>query len=346
MVIPPQDQPITSLADVAQLAKVSIATASRVLTGSSHPVAEKTRRRVVSAAERLDYVPSAVGRALVTKRTALIGVIVNDISDPYFAEIARGIDDAARDAQYLTMICNADARPEAELSHVKALSSFPASGIIFAGSGSAVPGAEAAVAEAARRAEKRGVLVTALARKSFECRTLTVDNFAACRDLTRYLVSIGHRRIAFVEGPPDRYASIDRLAGFRSALAEASLTEAHVYTGGFDFESGATAARRMLSNDLPDAVVAGNDESAAGLSHALREAGIDVPGQVSVAGIDDTRTARIAGLTTVRVPLYELGHEAARQMVTRTANDGPLLTLFPHEIVVRSSTAPRHSTRP
>lgn len=113
-----RDQPMSSLSDVAKLAQVSIATASRVLGGSSHPVADKTRDRVMLAAEQLDYVPSAVARALVTKRTAIIGVIVNDINDPYFAEIARGVDDAARDAHYLTMICNADARPEAELAHV------------------------------------------------------------------------------------------------------------------------------------------------------------------------------------------------------------------------------------
>jgi LacI family transcriptional regulator len=330
---------MSSLTEVARLADVSVATASRVLSGSQHPVFEETRKRVVSAAQAVGYTPNGIARALVTGRSTIIGVVVGDIVDPYFSEITRGADDVARTHGYLTMVCNADGKPDVELAHVRALHSFPAAGIIFAGSGRLADNdVERSLSENVTRAAAAGTRVVALAKRSFDCDRILIDNVQICRDITRYLISIGHTRIAFIEGPSSLYTSSDRLEGFHQALKEAGLAPTGVYRGGFSFDDGASAIRRLLADDLPTAIVAANDEAAIGAVTTLREAGVDVPRAVSVAGIDDTRPAQIVGLTTVRVRLGDLGAAAARLIVTP---DEPGQAAPEHEIVVRATTAPR-----
>lgn len=331
---------MSSLVDVARLAEVSVATASRVLSGSRHPVSEETRTRVINAARTVGYTPNGTARALVTGRSTIIGMIVGDIMDPYFSEITRGADDVARKYGFLTMICNADGKTDVELAHVRAMHSFPAAGIIFAGSGRiADDDAERELAENVARAASSGTRVVALAKRGFESNRILIDNVMTSRDITRYLISIGHRRIAFIEGPPDLYTSRDRLQGFEQAMSEAGLSTGTTYRGGFSLDAGAAAARRLLAEGLPDAIVAANDEAAIGTLTTLREAGVDVPGTVSIAGIDDTRPAGIVGLTTVRVHLDELGAAAALAIVE---DDAAAETPAPeHEIVVRSTTAPR-----
>lgn len=329
-----------SLVDVARLAKVSVATASRVLSGSGHPVSEPTRDRVVSAARAVGYTPNGTARALVTGRSTIIGVIVGDIVDPYFSEITRGADDVAQEYGYLTMICNADGKADIELAHVRALHSFPAAGIIFAGSGRITDNEiERTLAENVARAAASGTRVVALAKRGFESSRILIDNVMTCHDVTRYLISIGHRRIAFIEGPPDLYTSRDRLEGFAQAMSEAGLPSDATYRGGFSIDAGASAARRLLADGLPDAIVAANDEAAIGALTTLRNAGVDVPGTVSVAGIDDTRPAGIVGLTTVRVRLDELGAAAALAIVEEGSQDET--PTRGHEIVVRATTAPK-----
>jgi LacI family transcriptional regulator len=334
---------MSSLVDVARLAEVSVATASRVLSGSRHPVSEETRDRVVSAARSVGYTPNGSARALVTGRSTIIGMIVGDIVDPYFSEITRGADDVAHEYGFLTMICNADGKADLELAHVQALHSFPAAGIIFAGSGRISDGdAERALAKSVARAASLGTRVVSLAKRSFESSRILIDNVMTCHDITRYLISIGHRRIVFIEGPPDLYTSRDRLQGFEQAMTEAGLPGDATYRGGFSLDAGASAARRLLADGLPDAIVAANDEAAIGALTTLREAGVDVPGKVSVAGIDDTRPAGIVGLTTVRVRLGELGAAAALAIV-----EGDSQAETPaqgHEIVVRATTAPRQTS--
>jgi|SRR5579884_407265 len=331
---------MSSLIDVARFAEVSVATASRVLSGSRHPVSEETRNRVVSAARAVGYTPNGTARALVTGRSTIIGMIVGDITDPYFSEITRGADDVAQKHGFLTMICNADGKAEIELAHVRALHSFPAAGIIFAGSGRiSETEVERSLAENVARAASSGTRVVALARRGFESTRILIDNVMTCRDITRYLISIGHKRIAFIEGPPDLYTSRDRLHGFEQAMTEAGLPSNMTYRGGFSLDAGASAARRLLADGLPDAIVAANDEAAIGALTTLRDAGVDVPGTVSIAGIDDTRPAGIVGLTTVRVRLDELGAAAALAIVEEASPaDTPK---HDHEIVVRATTAPR-----
>src|SRR5690606_8118626 len=223
-----------SLAEVARRAGVSIATASRVLNQSSHPVAEATRKRVLEAAEAVGYSPSALARALVTQQSRIIGVIVGDIVDPYFAEITRGIEDVGAKAGYLTIVCNADRRTELEQEQMSVLVDYHAEGVVFAGSGYVDDPKGAALAALVDRARERGMTVLSLAHRDFDCPRILVDNRAAAYDLTDYLLSLGHRRIAFIKGPEGLYTSNQRLQGYLDAMAEAGLEPGPVFEGDLD----------------------------------------------------------------------------------------------------------------
>ena len=307
-----------SLADVSRKAGVSVATASRVLNGSSHPVSDATRERVLKAAEELGYSPSALARALVTRRSRIIGVVVGDIVDPYFAEITRGVEDVAAGAGYMTIVCNADRSTEAELAQLRLLSDYRAEGVVFAGSGYVDDPLGPALAGAVDRARERGMEVVCAALRDFDGPRVHSDNRQAALDLTAHLISLGHGRIAFIGGPEGLYASRDRLEGFRSAMAAAGLQQS-----------------------LPDAVIGANDATAIGALGALRAGKVPVPERVSVAGMTDTRLARFSDMTTVSLPIYEFGAVAARRIVGERA-EGPPETLLPHAVVPRSTTARRN----
>src|SRR5262245_51899044 len=328
---------MASLADISRRANVSIATASRVLNGSSHPVSDATRNRVLAAAEELGYRPSELARALVKRTSRIVGVIVGDIVDPYFAEIARGVDDVAGPAGHLTMVCNAERRPDAELAHLGVLRDYHAAGVIFAGSGYENAAEEATLRALVQDLQARGSAVVALAARDFDCPSVLVDNRAAARDATEHLLGLGHRRIAFIEGPPGLHTSAHRLEGFEQAMAAAGAEPARL-PGGFEYEAGDAAADALLAaGDLPDAILAVNDEVAIGLLTGRRRAGVDIPGQVSLAGIDDTRPARLVDLTSVSLPLHELGERAARLILEGGGED----VVLPHRLVPRGTTARR-----
>jgi LacI family transcriptional regulator len=335
---------IASLADISRRAGVSITTASRVLNGSTHAVSEKTRARVLAAAEELGYQPSALARALVTRNSRIIGVIVGNIVDPYFAEIARGVEDVAGRMGYLTMVCTADRHTEAEIAHLRTLRDYQAAGVVFASSGYEADPQGSELAAAVADITERGSTVVALARRDFECLHAVVDNRSAAYDITDYVTSLGHKRIAFVEGPAGLYTSALRREGFEAAMRDAGLDAELRFEGSFEYEAGYNAALRMMaSGPIPDAVIGVNDEVAIGVLTGLRQAGLDVPGQVSIAGIDDTRPARFVELTTVNVPLYGLGAVAARAILAGRGEEAEpsANVVLPHRLIPRGTTARR-----
>jgi len=167
---------------------------------------------------------------------------------------------------------------------------------------------------------------------------ITVDNRAVLYDMTRHLIRLGHTRIAFVQGPESLSTSRRRLEGFRQAMAEAGLDASFVLPGGFGIESGRLAATLMLARSLPDAVVAATDDTAIGLMMTLRQAGVDVPRDISVAGVDDSPYSQLMDLTTVQLPTYELGALAARHVLELSDSPMPMRTILSHRVVVRGST--------
>lgn len=302
----------------------------------------------MAAAAAVGYSPSQLARALVARSSRMIGVVVGDIVDSYFAEITRGVDDVAAKAGFLTMVSNADRSTAAEIAHLRVLREYHAAGVVFAGSGFRDDEAGGELTEAVTAAREAGVEVVSLAPRELPTPRILVDNRAAAYDLTAYLISLGHRRIAFIEGPAGLHTSLLRLEGFQAAMTAAGLDADLRQEGGFDHESGYAAMLRMMADGaLPDAVVGANDEAAIGALMALRQARVEVPGRVSVAGMDDTRPARFLDLTTMSLPLYELGVLAARRIL---ADEGerarePFETVLPHRLVPRSTTARRRAGR-
>lgn len=330
-----------SLADVARLAGVSIATASRALNGSRHPVSPEARRRVLAAASEIAYSPSPIAQALVTHRSLVIGVVVGDIVDPFFAEVTRGVEDVAREARFMTIICDSDRRTSAEIDYLRLLRDYQAAGVVFVGGGFSDDPRSGDMDMALDELQTAGTRIVSVADRPFGGARVAVDNERAAFDVTNHLIELGHRQIAYVRGIPGLTTSDARQRGFESAMTEAGLEVDLQYEGNFRYESGQSAALHFLASGLPDAILAANDESAIGVLMALRQAGIGIPGMVSVAGIGGTRASQLVDITTVNVALYETGAEAARWIIDRGGWDPDRRVTLPHRLVVRGTTARR-----
>lgn len=332
-----------TLADVARRAGVSLATASRVLNGSARAVSDDMRARVTAAARELNYVPNAHAQALVRATTHTVGVIVHDVSDPYFAEILRGIQRSAADAGRLMIVCNTFREPQRELEYVHLLQMQRVEAIILAGSGLDDRAYCRALTESLDSFASLGGRVAVIGRHNIAADAVVPDNVGGARALARYLFDLGHRSFGVIDGPSLLTTSRDRRNGFVQALTASGidLPPEAIVSGDFTRDGGARAAITLLER-FPSitALFALNDVMAIGALAALRERGIAAPDQVSLVGFDDIPIAAdvTQALTTVRVPMSQLGAEA---LTLALSNEETLRTVhLPTEIVVRQSTAP------
>jgi LacI family transcriptional regulator len=335
---------------VAKKAGVSITTASRVLNNVDYPVAAETRRRVEEAARQLQYSPSALARALVTRRSGMVGVLVGDMVDPYFAEIARGVEDAARRAGYLVVVCNTDREPETERRYVSTLADYRVDALIFIGGDIVAPREQRKLKQQLAQASKTGTLAVACAGEHAGLPTIDIDHHAAARQMTEYLIGLGHRRIGFVGGQPNISTARQREAGFRAGLAEAGLTADLIVDSDFSYSGGFDATWRLLAEHAPTAIFAANDQMALAALNAARAAGRHVPDDVTVVGFGDTGAAEHAApaLTTVSMPRHQLGTAAMEALLTAIAAKTNRVEprQLPYRIVLRESSAPpRAETR-
>jgi len=336
---------MASITEVARLAGVSAATASRVVSSSDYPVSAATRERVLEAARTLDYVPNALARGLLGNRVPVVAVIVHDITDPYFAEVVRGVEDAASAAGFLVITCSSERRPERESSYVRLLRSIRAAAVIFAGSGLDDPALNEEIERhlAAMRAE--GAAIVRLSPHALGDPEVSVDNAAGIAAMVAALVGLGHRRIAFLAGPRSLFVARERLEGYRRGLADAGIAfdERLVVRTGFDLDGGALGVETLLAGRVPfTAVCCANDLLAIGALRRLSDRGVDVPGEVSVAGFDDISTAALTApsLSTVRLPLREMGRRGFEHADGVLAGGLPQAQVLPTEVVLRGSTAP------
>ena len=335
---------MSSITEVARLAGVSVATASRVVSASDYPVSAATRARVLEAARSLDYVPNELARGLLRSRVPVVGVIVHDITDPYFAEVVRGVEDGANGAGYLVITCSSERDPVRERSYVRLLRSMRAAAVIFAGSGLDDPQLNEEMDRhlAAMRAD--GAAVVHLSPHAGGGPDVGVDNGEGIAAMVGALAGLGHRRIAFLAGPRPLYVARHRLDGYRRGLAEAGLPfdERLVVSTTFDREGGAGGVDTLLAGDAPfTAVCCANDLLALGALARLAELGFDVPGDVSVAGFDDISVAAMTApaLSTVALPLREMGRRGFARVDGLLAGTTPEAETLPTRLVLRASTA-------
>lgn len=333
-----------TLNDIAERAGVSLATASRVLNGSNRGVSATLRERVHRAAQALEYVPNAHAQALVRSRTSIVGVIVHDVSDPYFSEIVRGVQHVASNAGQLVVLCNSYRDPTRELEYLALLRAQRVQAIVLAGSGiadEAYRGHLCGHIEAFTRAGGRAAFI---GRHAIDGDAVIPDNPGGGRAVARTLLELGHRQIGVITGPMLITSTGDRFDGFRAELGHAGLAlrDDAVVEADFSREGGAWAAGLLLDRHPGlTAIFALNDAMALGALGTLRQRGISVPHQVSLVGFDDIPLARdiTPPLTTVHVPMQELGARAMALALDTTPREPRVLHL-PTAIVLRGSTGP------
>jgi LacI family transcriptional regulator len=328
-----------SIRDVAARAGVSVTTVSHTLNGTRF-VSDAAKAKVQEAAHALGYVPSEVARGLKHNTTRTLGMLVPNNSNPYFAEIIRGVEHHCYGAGYSLLLCNSNDDAQQQADHLRVLAERRVDGIVLVASGD-----DDAIVAACKDLRLPLVLVDreidAIAVDLIE-----VDHAAGGELATAHLLGLGHARVACIVGPSDLRPSQQREAGWRRALERAGVTPRadEVVQGDFSPQGGAAAMRRLLqSAQPPTAVFVCNDMMAIGALHAAHEAGIDVPRQLSVVGFDDIELAAYMSppLTTVAQPKEAIGTGAAGLLLERL-RDGrtaPRRSILPAQLHLRASTA-------
>jgi LacI family transcriptional regulator len=334
-----------TLQDVADHAGVSLSTASRVVNDGSRRVGRPLADRVRVAVDELGYTANLQARAVATGQSTLVGVVVHDIADPYFSSIAAGLIEVAEARGLLVCISSTSATEAAEREYVALMRAQRARAVILIGSRSGdAPARDALRAEVAAFTSSGGRAVC-LGQALLGVDTIQPENAAGADALARALAALGHRSFAVLAGPRGLLTARDRLDGFRAGLAAWSvpLDPARVIHGAFTRDGGYEAMSAILAaGELPDCVFAVTDVMAVGALARLRAGGINVPGDIAVAGFDDILTLRdvYPPLTTVRLPLTRMGQMAAELVLSEAGANGPRVVPVPGEVILRDSTLP------
>jgi LacI family transcriptional regulator len=335
-----------TIRDIAAWSGVSVATVSRVLNGRPD-VAEKTRERVLYHIRAGGYVANRSARSLVGARTGLIGITVPFVQGEYFTQIVSGAMEALYERDARGVVCPTLHQHPREVSLLDRLMHGTTDGAILI-----LPSESETELAHLRQLDYPFVVVDPSLPIADDIPVVAAANVSGAKVATDHLLALGHRRIAAITGPASWCASIDRLAGYYSALAGSGLTPINdlVVESDFHIEGGYHAARKLLTRaDPPTAIFAFNDNMAVGVLRAARELGLTVPGDLSVVGFDDAESASIVtpALTTVRQPLQEMGRVAVSvlyRLIKGQALDVTRIELSTR-LVVRDSTGPPSATK-
>lgn len=336
-----------TLVDVAREAGVSIATASRVLNGGgTRKVAESYRQRVLAAADRLQYSPNLSAQAVVRGATNLVTLVVPDISDPYFSTIASGVARRANTAGMVVMMAVSERDPAKEVELVRSLRGQRPAVMVLTGSRFADLRVHAPLVEELNAYVANGGRVVLLGQDTLPFPAVVLENRAGAYALAQALAGEGYTRMGILGGQPRLLTAVERVEGFVAGAdaAGVQINPDHIQYGEFTRQGGYDAMNALVDDCLDelDLVFAANDVMAIGALAALRERGLDVPGDLAVAGYDDVHTAQdvYPPLTTVRVPLAKVG-ELAVELAIEGSERGTLTV--DSTVVLRASTPRRNS---
>ncbi|MFD3376098.1 MULTISPECIES: LacI family DNA-binding transcriptional regulator [unclassified Streptomyces] len=326
---------MASIKDVAAEAGVSVATVSRVL--NDHPsVSPAARATVLAAVETLGYRPNAVARSLRTDQTHTLGLVISDVLNPYFTELARSVEEEARALGYSVIIGNADERPELQDHHVRTLLDRRIDGLLV----SPTDGSSPLMLDTARA----GTPMVFVDRwiPGMDVPVVRADGRTAIHDLVTHLHTLGHRRLAIIAGPAATTTGSERVAAFREALQEYGLPLPDAYIGQGDFQ--AASGRRVTEEFLdlpepPEVVFAADNLMALGALDAIRARGMRVPDDIALAAFDDIAwfVHTDPPITAIAQPTPELGRAAVRALVDRIEGRPPQSVTLPARLVVRQS---------
>lgn len=332
---------MATMKDVARLANVSVATVSATISGKKY-VSPELKERVQQTISQLRYRPSVVASRLKLGRTSLIGLIIPDVSNPFYTDIVASVQTSAR-AENLTVILGiSDQEPERERELIEFMAAQHAESLIICSCGYA---GESAEALSTASGLMNLVLVDAIPT-GVDADTVTLDNIAAGKLATQHVLSFGHRDIAIITGPPSATSSEERLLGYTEAMQEAGIEPAlHLQRdGAFRIEQGYEAARALLEDgSKPTAIFVCNNLMLIGVMRAISDKGLTVPGDISIVSIDDFpwASAFSPAITTVRQPTADMGKAAFDLVKERMDNSGEPAAhkVFEPMLVTRASCA-------
>jgi LacI family transcriptional regulator len=339
-----------TLQEVARHAGVSQATASRVLNGSLRVPGPGVAELVRKAAAELGYVPNAQAQALARSSSGLIGLVVREISDPYFSSIARGVQRIAREHDRHVLLSCTEADPAGDLDAVASFISLRADALIMVGSRFIGRRAHDRLLNSElKRYTEMGGRMAVIGQATPLANSVVPQNREGAAALADALVKQGHRRFAVFTGPTELQTAVDRTIGFTEALRRHGLEPLATVPSAFTRDGGFDAARRLVA-ELGLArggdglcIFAVNDVMAIGAMAGLRDRGLRIPQDVQVAGFDDITTVQdhVPALTTVRLPLESMGETAVRLVLTEATRGGARSTTVVGEVVLRDSTRRR-----
>ncbi|MES2136559.1 MAG: LacI family DNA-binding transcriptional regulator [Pseudomonadota bacterium] len=332
-----------TIEDVARTAGVSAMTVSRVINGKRN-VKDSTRESVLRAIAELNYSPNTAARTLAAGEATHIGLLYANPSAAYLSQFLVGALEGARKtgAQLVLEACESESAGEQAATAHRFLQSG-LDGVILP-----PPLSESMAVHAEVSAAKMPMVTVAMGLPHDGSLNVRIDDFEAAKEITAYLIGLGHRRIGFIRGHPNMTASDERYRGYAAALDEAGieLSNAHIEQGYFTYRSGLVAAERLLANSMrPTAIFASNDDMAAAAVNIAHRAGLDVPKDLSVVGFDDTMPATTVWpeLTTIRQPVAEMA-ESAIELLMRDLRNGDeeqdKERVLRHELIIRDSAGP------
>ncbi|NLF76331.1 MAG: LacI family transcriptional regulator [Chloroflexi bacterium] len=306
-----------TLEEIAREAGFSVSTVSRALTNPDYPVNAATRQHIAEVARAMGYKPNLAARSLRTDQTNTIGIIADDILSPFVPPIIRGVQDYIKQRDYLGLIVNSDWDPSTEQDAINALINRPVDGLIF------VESSHLAVNENLQQSGKPFIFAHRLFGSTIENSIVPDDEYGAALAI-RHLARLGHRRIAMIKGRQGWHSAERRFHGYQAELAAQSIpfNAELVQQGGWEYEGGYHATRQLLMTDpRPTAIFASNDVMALGAICAIQDAGLSVPEDVAVVGYDNRDFSRIVRprITTVSMPVYEMGYTAAELLLKQIA---------------------------
>jgi LacI family transcriptional regulator len=336
--------PMSTLRDVARRAGVSPMTVSRVVNGS-HSVSPELRARVDEALAETGYIPNTVARNLRTRRTDTVGLLLPDMTNPFFTTLAHGVETATREAGISLLLANSDEREDEEQRLVPVLLQRQVDGLLVVPAGAAEP--------TIRLCREQGVPLVFVDRRpeGLAVDSVRADSEGGALQLGRLLLGLGHRRFAVLTGPETVSTAVDRVQGFCQAFAEvAGIQPPRIIHGAFSIESGRAMALEAAKDvPPPTAIFAANNFIAIGVLHALVELGLRVPEDVAVVGFDDLPPAMVTFpfLTVAAQPAFEMGRRSVALLFERVARPkGPVQdVVLPTELVLRRSSGDPVGTR-
>jgi LacI family transcriptional regulator len=331
-----------SIADVAALADVSIATVSRVINDTGYPVSSNVRDRVLAAVERLRYTPSSAAQRLRSDFNKVIGLIVRDISNGFFGEIAKGATERAIELGYLCFVCNTGRDAANEMGIHELLWKNRVRGIVLAGGGINTPEYQSLLLKQVERSNRFGLRLIANSPQGVEMPLISYDVEAVSSMITNYFLERGHRIIGLITGEQGVMTSQHHRSGFLNAMSAKSVPihPALIKLEAFSEENGYLSCLQMLAHSpRPTAICCGCDPIAVGVLHALKDAGLEVPKDVSLISIGDTPIAAhlSPAITSIRTPRYAMGARAVELLVGQEKLKEDFKEYLPVELIERES---------